>query len=583
MPIYKCIITSHGQKWYYKDGKRIPNAEGEKLGIECKPVRKKTSAKRKSPKKSPKKKTTNKYRGYGFRNGCKDDADCKDSDKICNIDSGRCVNRHGRIGEKILALRMKENERRKSSSKKSIEKSPVRSGNCIERSKLPLRPHQIKVVRYMQNHRGLLVVHGTGKGKTLTAVTSSQCYLDENPDKRVVLIAPASLIANFSKELVKYGVKNKDKYDMYTFDKFMNMYKTGRAPDCTDKMLIVDEVHNLRTNVQFTQDDFGKKIISKGKKTYAAMKCAYKADKVLLLTATPFVNQVKDFIPIINMIYGRDIVGSRGDVNAGRAKDLLDNKDFSTLYYYLKDKVDVDNIKDLTYFPERKDHIMNVEMDEKTYNNYIRNVVYGEKLFGIDWGENPKSFYHAYRRGVNKVGPEYYTEKIKAAIPILKSGKALIYSNWVQFGVNVLEKALADNKITYSIITGATKKIDRARIVNAFNSDKFKVLLITKAAGEGLDLKGVRSVVILEPTWNDAGIQQIIGRAIRYKSHTHLPPDQRKVDIYMMSLIEPKAHLIKGKDGRYYSQSGDYIVYGIIEKKRKMSEEIMGKLMKMSI
>ena len=216
MPIYKCIITSHGQKWYYKDGKRISNAEGEKLGIECKPVRKKTSAKRKSrkksPKKSPKKKTTNKYRGYGLRNGCKDDADCKDSDKICNIDSGRCVNRHGRIGEKILALRMKENERRKSSSKKSIEKSPVRSGNCIERSKLPLRPHQIKVVRYMQNHRGLLVVHGTGKGKTLTAVTSSQCYLDENPDKRVVLIAPASLIANFSKELVKYGVKNKDKY-----------------------------------------------------------------------------------------------------------------------------------------------------------------------------------------------------------------------------------------------------------------------------------------------------------------------------------------------------------------------------------
>jgi SNF2 family DNA or RNA helicase len=68
------------------------------------------------------------------------------------------------------------------------------------------------------------------------------------------------------------------------------------------------------------------------------------------------------------------------------------------------------------------------------------------------------------------------------------------------------------------------------------------VLVITKAGGEGLDLVGVNSVVILDPTWNPAGIDQIVGRAIRYKSHAHLPISERKVDIYYVLLTIQKKH-----------------------------------------
>ena len=56
----------------------------------------------------------------------------------------------------------------------------------------------------------LLVVHGTGCGKTLSAVTASQCYLDKNPRKRVVFIGPASLLTNFQKELKAYGGKKQE-------------------------------------------------------------------------------------------------------------------------------------------------------------------------------------------------------------------------------------------------------------------------------------------------------------------------------------------------------------------------------------
>ena len=55
----------------------------------------------------------------------------------------------------------------------------------------------------MDNHDGLLVIHGTGSGKTLTAITTSQCYLDRNPTGKVVFVGPVSLISNFQKEMKK--------------------------------------------------------------------------------------------------------------------------------------------------------------------------------------------------------------------------------------------------------------------------------------------------------------------------------------------------------------------------------------------
>lgn len=434
------------------------------------------------------------------------------------------------------------------------------------------------------DHRYLLgdftVTHNT-----LTAITASQCYLDRNPTNKVVFVGPASLLSNFKKEMKAYGTKHNDRYELYTFDKFMNVAKVGRAIDCNKTMLIVDEAHNLRTLVTYTRDKAGREKIKEGKKTKAVIDCAYKADKVLLLTATPFVNSLTDFIPLINMLYGRTLVGTRNDVNIGRVKDEIGKKPtketLTTLRYYLKDKVDVNDCRDPTFFPERIDNVRKVNMSDTFYNIYLR-TIRGEVLFGIDFGAHPEAFYHAYRRAVNKAGPEYYTTKIKDALPILRKGKALIYSNWVAFGVNVLEKALEHEGIRFNTITGDTKKEDRAVIVKNFNDDQFQTLIITKAGGEGLDLKGVRSVVVLEPPWNDAGLEQVIGRAIRYKSHAHLPPSQRKVDVYMMSLVEP-AKVLKARGSQERSESGDSILYDIIEKKKEINNYLVAMMQELSI
>ncbi len=67
-----------------------------------------------------------------------------------------------------------------------------------------------------------------------------------------------------------------------------------------------------------------------------------------------------------------------------------------------------------------------------------------------------------------------------------------------------------------------------------------KIFMTTRAGAEGVDLKHIRQIHIMEPYWQPVLIQQVIGRGIRNKSHIRLPPEERFVDvyIYMATLTE---------------------------------------------
>jgi len=75
------------------------------------------------------------------------------------------------------------------------------------------------------------------------------------------------------------------------------------------------------------------------------------------------------------------------------------------------------------------------------------------------------------------------------------------------------------------------------RIAN--NNDEghiIKVLMITASGSEGINLRNTRYVHIMEPYWNPARIEQVVGRARRICSHKNLPPEQQTVEafIYLM-------------------------------------------------
>jgi len=63
------------------------------------------------------------------------------------------------------------------------------------------------------------------------------------------------------------------------------------------------------------------------------------------------------------------------------------------------------------------------------------------------------------------------------------------------------------------------------------------VFLGSRAAAEGITLADVRRVHIMEPYWNPALIEQVIGRAIRICSHRKLPIDQRDVTVKLYMTV----------------------------------------------
>ena len=66
------------------------------------------------------------------------------------------------------------------------------------------------------------------------------------------------------------------------------------------------------------------------------------------------------------------------------------------------------------------------------------------------------------------------------------------------------------------------------------------VFLGSRAAAEGITLADVRRVHIMEPYWNPALIEQVIGRAIRICSHRKLPVDERTVVVKLYMSIFTK-------------------------------------------
>jgi len=62
--------------------------------------------------------------------------------------------------------------------------------------------------------------------------------------------------------------------------------------------------------------------------------------------------------------------------------------------------------------------------------------------------------------------------------------------------------------------------------------ERVKVVVISQTGSQGVDLRAIRQVHLLDPWYNLGRVAQIVGRARRRCSHVDLPPDQRNVSLY---------------------------------------------------
>ena len=152
---------------------------------------------------------------------------------------------------------------------------------------------------------------------------------------------------------------------------------------------------------------------------------------------------------------------------------------------------------------------------------------------------NLNAFYNGVRRSSN-ILEQAGSPKIDWIINKIKMSNrpTLVFSHFLNSGNKVIEKRLVAAGVPIGVINGSTPKKERQEMVNKINKGTIRALLISKAGAEGLDLKGIRDVILLEPGWNETTVNQVVGRARRYKSHSHLPANEQYVDVWQLYLLK---------------------------------------------
>ena len=444
--------------------------------------------------------------------------------------------------------------------------------NCITRSKIPLHDYQKRVIQALRHHRGICAVHSVGSGKTLTAVAASQCFLDANPMSHVYVCTPVSLMGNFRKEMVKYGISADDpRYTILSHDTMWRSVKEKKVDPRTfrNDMIIIDEVHNFRSLPLIA------KVKGKTEKRRAFYMreavCEFK--KVLALTATPIMNSEKDLVNIVSFLTGEKYADRIADApEHGQyysQNDLIPhilNKAHDIFSFYQRPKDD-------GRFPSYDITNVNITMPETYFRQYVEietHTIQQELSYRTDI----ESFYTHIRNAVNKIDNTLDSPKVlwtlkKTRQIVGKGGRLIIYSAFLNSGIHMIGENLRKLKIPYNYISGEISASQRTAIVEDYNSGKVPVLLITRAGGEGLDLKGTTAAIMMEPTWNPSAEAQVFGRAVRSGSHTDMSPSKRKVECYLLFLVKPRPSF-----GKYADLSADQVIYNFVTKKRTMIRQM---------
>ena len=415
-----------------------------------------------------------------------------------------------------------------------------------------LKPHQKRVVDRLMEQNGLVVAHGLGSGKTLSSIAAAEAL-----GMPTAVLVPAALQENYKKEIEKHTDGKGNKAEVKSLQRAV---LRNEKPD--HGLVVIDEAHRLR---------------DPGSKGHQRMRSGL-GDKRMLLTATPVYNHPSDVAALMNLAAGEKIVpDNKSDFSKQYIKDKkVDPGFFARTFRGIKPGVtqELTNTKELGKhlkqwvdyhenekgedFPERKDTFVHVPMSKKQQEIYdgVLDQAPAWVKYKVQKGLPPSkaeskqlnAFLSAQRQVAGS--PHKFVDgmSIEEAVPLAAKSneafkrmktrldsdeqhKALVYSNYLDSGLAPYEELLKKEKIPYGVFTGKVKKKDRDQMVKDYNEGKIKVLMVSSAGGEGLDLKGTRQIQVLDPHWNNEKIEQVIGRGIRYKSHADLPKSKRKVDV----------------------------------------------------
>ena len=130
-------------------------------------------------------------------------------------------------------------------------------------------------------------------------------------------------------------------------------------------------------------------------------------------------------------------------------------------------------------------------------------------------------------------------------------GQVIIYSNMIQGGLDVIGQGLRDRGIDHGIFMGkgqpgSTEK-SRTQAVSDYQAGKKKVILLSAAGGEGLNLGNTTFVANVDGHFNPEKIHQAEARGVRAGGQAHRAQADRKVIVkrYVTRVPLSKTQVLK--------------------------------------
>jgi len=463
------------------------------------------------------------------------------------------------------------------------------------KSGVSLFDHQQDAVNKLLAKDGsLLFSHPVGSGKTLSSIAGFEALRDIGKANRALVVVPASLRTNYlenginrftnakgaifgTSEEIKNGTgvslenpDDKARYHIVSYDLFRKepeKYIKAAGADT----VIYDELHKAK---------------NEGVLTSVAIKEARPFHRNFIgMTGSLVSNTPADIVPLVDaMTNGKHVLGNKlvfesrfvKTDNQGK-KSLNHPQVLRTLISPYVHHVDSSELN--TEAPHKKIEEVHVEMSPHQADLYR----YVSK--DLDWVTKKKmemgigklsaselndlfskllklrqvsNAVHTVDSRISLSDSAKQSPKIRNILDDVeqhlretKDGQVVIHSNMIIGGVDVLTQGLKDRGIDHALFIGkgqpgVTEKT-RQHGVADFQAGKKKVIVLSAAGGEGLDLPNTTMMCMTDGHFNPERINQAEARGIRAGGQKHREKKDREVIVrrYMSVMPADLSHVAR--------------------------------------
>ena len=401
---------------------------------------------------------------------------------------------------------------------------------CVERGLAPHQAHACETLLRGTSGR-LLVHHGTGSGKTMTALAAAACLLAQSRGLRVFILTPRANVSHFAAEnrSKKLGVDMK-RVVVTTETGFHGLWRRrrdagggeGEAPYA----LFVDEAHGLRGGC------VNGRASQRKARAASVMEASSGAVAVVLLTATPVMNGSEEFFNLFAML-------THGEAQPARCLRALRSP--ASWKRALAGRVSSWSSDAKAGFPSVEEERVELLLEGGELLQYMEReaqATLGTAAEELD--KNPTVFLNLIRRSCSGTPSKVAYAARAAKENVARGEKTVIYSGWIDAGLRPLARELRRLAVSFVEITGSNTAEEIEASKEAYNAGRVKLLLLSNAGATGVDLKETEHVIVADVPWNENAVRQLVGRAARFNSHAALPPARQRVRVQRLLVVKPK-------------------------------------------